>query len=147
MNIKLSLITVFGLFLLVPTCGSDWPQWRGPSRDGIWPEIGIIEKFDAPQIKIRWRAKIANGYSGPTVAGGRVYITDRIASPTQIERVHCFNALTGNKVWSYEYECKYENIEYKNGPRASVTIDENRVFSLGAMGHFFCFDAASEQKK
>ena len=140
MNIKLSLITVIILFLAIPTRGSDWPQWRGPSRDGIWPEKGIIEKFEAPQMNIRWRVKIANGYSGPTVAGGRVYITDRIASPTQIERVHCFDAMTGTKIWSYDYPCKYEIIEHRDGPRASVTIDENRAFSLGAMGHLYCFD-------
>jgi len=122
--------------------GSDWPQWRGPDRNGIWPEKGIIQKFDASRLDIRWRAKIANGYSGPTAAGGRVYVTDRVTSPTQIERVHCFDTMTGTKIWSYDYQCKYEKIEYRNGPRASVTIDENRAYSLGTMGHFYCFDAA-----
>ncbi len=137
MSKKLVLITVFVLFLAVPTRGSDWPQWRGPDRDGIWPEKGIIRKFDAPRLNIRWRAKIANGYSGPTVAGGRVYVTDRVVTPTQIERVHCFDAMTGTKIWSYGYKCKYEKIEHRNGPRASVTIDENRAYSLGTMGNFF----------
>ena len=137
------LITVIGLFSAVPSLGSDWPQWRGPGRDGIWPEKGIIERFDTPQLNIRWRARIANGYSGPTVAGGRVYVTDRLTTPAQTERVHCFDAMTGTKIWSYEYECKYENIEHEDGPRASVIIDENRAYSLGAMGHFYCFDAAS----
>ena len=140
---KLVLITFLGLFLAVSTRGEDWPQWRGPGRDGIWPEKGIIDKFDAPSLNIRWRAKIANGYSGPTVAGGRVYVTDRVTIPTQIERVHCFDAMKGNKIWSHDYECKYEEIEHRNGPRASVTIDENRAYSLGTMGHFFCFDAAN----
>jgi outer membrane protein assembly factor BamB len=96
-----------------------------------------------PQLNIRWRAKISNGYSGPTVAGGRVYVTDRVIAPIQIERIHCFDAMTGNKIWSYDYECKYEKIEYRNGPRASVTIDENRAYSLGTMGHFYCFDATT----
>ena len=137
------LITVIGLFSAVPSLGSDWPQWRGPGRDGIWPEKGIIERFDTPQLNIRWRARIANGYSGPTVAGGRVYVTDRLTKPVQIERVHCFDAMTGTKIWSYEYGCKYENIEHEDGPRASVIIDENRAYSLGAMGHFYCFDAAT----
>ncbi|HCO96635.1 MAG TPA: dehydrogenase [Phycisphaerales bacterium] len=140
---KRLLITFLGLFLAVSTRGEEWPQWRGPSRDGIWPEKGIIDKFDAPSLNIRWRAKIANGYSGPTVAGGRVYVTDRVTIPTQIERVHCFDAMKGNKIWSHDYECKYEEIEHRNGPRASVTIDENRAYSLGTMGHFFCFDAAN----
>ena len=143
MSKNLVLITVFIFFLAIPTFGSDWPQWRGPGRDGIWPEKGIIRKFDAPRLNIRWRAKIANGYSGPTVAGDRVYVTDRVIAPIQIERIHCFDSMTGNKIWSYEYECKYEKIEHRDGPRTSVTIDENRAYSLGAMGHFYCLNAAT----
>src|ERR671919_16103 len=50
----------------------EWPQWRGPGRDGVWKEQGLIEKFEGPQIPLRWRARVSNGYSGPTVAGGRV---------------------------------------------------------------------------
>jgi len=139
----LVLITVVGLLLAVPTSGTDWPQWRGPDRDGIWREQGIVEKFETSRLEAQWQAKIANGYSGPTVANGRVYVTDRLASPTQVERVHCFDAMTGNKIWSYEYECKYERVEHRDGPRASVTINEGRAYSLGTMGHFFCFDATN----
>jgi len=142
MNKKPVLITVLSLLLAVSARGSDWPQWRGPKRDGTWPEKGIVQKFETSPLKIRWRTTISNGYSGPTVASGRVYVTDRVTSPTQTERVHCFDAMTGNKIWSHEYECKYEEIEHRNGPRASVAIDENRAYSLGTMGHFLCFDAA-----
>lgn len=91
----------------------------------------------------RWRAKIANGYNGPTVAKGRVYVTDRLTTPTQLERVHCFDAMTGQPIWSRAYECIYKKVEYRNGPRASVTIDSNRAYSLGTMGHLFCFNAAN----
>ena len=136
----LAIITV--LLLGVRTSAIDWPQWRGSGRDGVWQETGIVQKFDAPQLPICWRAKIAGGYSGPTVANGRVYVTDRLASPTQLERVHCFDALTGKRIWSYAYECKYERVERRDGPRASVTIDDGRAYSLGTMGHLFCFDAA-----
>ena len=122
-------------------CAVDWPQWRGPNRNGLWQEEGIIQKFEGQKLTIKWRAKIANGYSGPTVANGRVYITDRLVSPTQVERVHCFNALNGNKNWSYTYECKYEKVEHRDGPRASIIIDEKRAYSIGTMGHLFCFNA------
>jgi len=123
-------------------CASDWPQWRGPNRDGVWQEEGIIERFDDAQLPIRWRAKIASGYSGPTVADGRVYVTDRLTAPNEAERIHCFNAMTGEKIWSHTNECKYERVAYRDGPRASVTINDGRAYSLGTMGHFFCFDAA-----
>ena len=79
---------------------SDWPQWRGANRDGVWLETGLVEKFDAAQLPIRWRAPISSGYSGPTVADGRVYVTDRITKPKQMERVHCFDWETGVQIWS-----------------------------------------------
>lgn len=122
--------------------GADWPQWRGPNRDGLWQEKGVVQKFDSRQLPIRWRAEIASGYSGPTVANGRVYVTDRLTIPTQLERVHCFDAMTGRKIWSYAYKCSYKKVGYPDGPRAAVTIDNNRAYSLGSMGHLFCFDAA-----
>src|SRR5262249_1060200 len=56
----------------------DWPQWLGPKRDGIWREAGILEKFPKEGPTIRWRQKIGEGYAGPAVAAGKVYIIDRV---------------------------------------------------------------------
>lgn len=126
-----------------PCLADDWPQWRGPTRDGVWREKGIVKKFAQPQLDIVWRQKIGSGYSGPTVAGGRVYVTDRVVEPKQVERVYCFDAKTGKPLWSHTYDCPYKGVGYDAGPRASVLIDEGRAYSLGAMGHFICFDAAS----
>src|SRR5213079_2992823 len=56
----------------------DWPQWLGPQRDGVWRETGIVSKFPPGGPKIRWRTPISEGYSGPAVANGKVYITDRV---------------------------------------------------------------------
>ena len=122
---------------------SDWPQWRGANRDGVWLETGLVEKFDAAQLPIRWRAPISSGYSGPTVANGRVYVTDRITKPQQMERVHCFDWETGNQIWSYPYHCEYRNVGYTAGPRASVIVHEGLAYALGAMGHLHCFKADS----
>ncbi|MHC4646463.1 MAG: PQQ-binding-like beta-propeller repeat protein [Planctomycetota bacterium] len=133
---------IVGLLLCTEAAAADWPQWRGPNRDGVWPETGIVRKFEAPQLSVRWRAKIASGYSGPTVADGRVYVTDRLTEPNKLERVHCFDAMTGKPIWSYPYQCVYRKVGYPDGPRASVTIDSGRAYSLGTMGHLFCFSAA-----
>ena len=120
----------------------EWPQWRGPNRDGVWAETGIVDKFASAQIELKWRVPISSGYSGPTVAQGRVYVTDKVVEPKQIERIHCFDWKTGNKLWSYSYDCKYDDFGYKAGPRASVLVDDGLAYSLGAAGHLFCLDAA-----
>lgn len=126
-----------------PSLASDWPQWRGPARDGVWTETGLVERFDSAQLPIKWRVGVGSGYSGPTVAGGRVFVVDRIARPNPQERVLCFDAGTGRELWSYTYDCRYQGVQYEAGPRCSVTIDEDRAYALGTMGHLHCFDARS----
>jgi len=120
--------------------GEDWPQWRGSGRDGVWREKGIVQKLD--NLQVLWRTEVANGYCSPTVAEGRVYVTDRLTRPNPVERVHCFDAADGDPIWSHSYECRYVKVGYPDGPRASVTVDEGRAYALGAMAHLFCFDAA-----
>ncbi|MHC4166948.1 MAG: PQQ-binding-like beta-propeller repeat protein [Planctomycetota bacterium] len=133
------LALILGLTFVVQVFAEDWAQWRGSGRDSVWREKGIVKDLD--DIEVLWRTEISNGYSGPTVADGRVYITDRVKEPDQVERVHCFNADDGTPVWSHTYECRYVKVDYSDGPRASVTIDAGRAYALGAMGHLFCFDA------
>ena len=133
----------WSVLALATAVADDWPQWRGPNRDGVWREDRLVERFADKQLKIQWRKPISSGYSGPTVAAGRVYVTDRLVEPEQIERVHCFDAATGEPRWSHSYPCVYDRVGYTAGPRASVTLDEGRAFSLGSMGHLFAFDALS----
>lgn len=137
------IVALFPLITCVGAFADDWPQWRGPTRDGIWRETGIVEKFDKPKLDWVWRAEIGSGYSGPTVANGRVYVTDRLVTPEQTERVHCFDAKNGKTLWTHSYACAYKDVGYDAGPRASVLIADELAYSLGTMGHFFCFDAAS----
>src|SRR3989339_243794 len=73
---------------------ADWPQWRGPTRDGVWSETGIVERFEARELPVKWRVAIGGGYNGPTVADGRVFVMDRVTQPSQQERGPWFNAPT-----------------------------------------------------
>ena len=138
-------LALLSLCLLLPSLASadDWPQWRGPTRDGVWRETGIIERFPGPQIKLRWSVPIGGGYCGPTVAQGRVYVSDHVAEPVEAERVHCFQWDTGRRLWTYSYPCDYATVSYKAGPRASVAIYGGRAYSLGTVGHLHWFDAAT----
>lgn len=130
------------LGVALPAAGDDWPQWRGPTRDGVWRESGLVERFAAPRLAPLWRAAVGSGYSGPTVAAGRVYLTDRVVEPQQVERVHCFDAASGKLLWTHTYDCVYRDVGYEAGPRASVIVHDGRAYSLGTMGRLFCFDAA-----
>ena len=141
--LRITMVSIACSTVSAPALADDWPQWRGPGRDGIWHETGLVDKFAGQRLELRWRMPVAGGYSGPTVADGRVYVTDRLVEPKQIERVHCFDWRDGKPLWSHEYDCPYVDVGYSDGPRASVTVDDGRAYALGAMGHFFCFDAAT----
>ncbi len=101
-----------------------------------------MNELPSGRLKRKWTASIGGGYSGPTVADGRVFVTDRVEDPER-ERVHCFSFDSGTKIWAHEYEVAYRGIGYHAGPRASVAVDEGRAYSVGAKGHLFCFDAKS----
>ena len=132
----------------------DWPQWLGPNRDSVWRENGIVKKFPDQGLPIRWRTEVRDGYSGPAVADGRVFVLDYVhttgkASDSPIvrselegtERVLCLNAEDGSLLWKHEYECPYR-IAYPGGPRATPTVDGKRVYTLGAEGDLLCFHVA-----
>jgi outer membrane protein assembly factor BamB len=108
----------------------------------VWKETGIVEKLPGPRIPLRWRVPISGGYTGPTVAAGRVYVMDRVTEPGEQERVLCFAWETGKELWKHAYDCEYR-VQYTAGPRAAVSIDEGRAYALGTMGHFHCLDAAT----
>jgi hypothetical protein len=96
------------LLLSVAIRGEDWPQWRGPNRDGVWSETGILESFPSGGLKIRWRAPVGLGWSSPVAAQGRVYLIDSESmAPNAKERVHCFDAATGKPMWKFSYNISY----------------------------------------
>jgi outer membrane protein assembly factor BamB len=141
-------VVVVSLCLLRPlwVAADDWPQWGGPQRDLVWREDGIVETLPevdsaTGMLPRMWTAKIGAGYTGPAVADGRVFVTDRIAEQN-LERVLCFDAESGDELWKHQYNTRY-TISYPLGPRATPTVDGNRVYVLGAVGHLFCFDVAS----
>lgn len=137
---QLILLTIS---LCLCVLADEWPGWRGPLGNGEWNEDGITDTLPQGSIPLRWTAPIAGGYSGPTVANGRVYITDRVTRPREQERVHCFAWDSGTLLWTCAYDCDYKKISYTTGPRANVAVSDGRVYQLGSMGHLLCLDANS----
>ena len=138
--------TVLAAFALFATASfaDDWPQWGGPQRDLVWRETGIVKSLpvDADgKLPRVWSAPIGEGYAGPAVADGRVFVTDRIVDASQ-ERVLCFDAETGKQLWHHDYMARY-TVSYPAGPRSTPVVDGDRVYTIGAMGHMFCFNAES----
>jgi len=127
--------------VLISAHADDWPQWRGPQRDGVWRESGLLTDIPDDGLKIRWRTKIHQGYSGPAVADGRVFVTDRRVAPDR-EGIICIDDSNGNILWQHDYPCEYTDMEYGNGPRTTPTIHEGKVYTLGTKGNLYCYEAS-----
>ncbi len=142
-----TLVLGFG-FLLLPldVHAEDWPQWRGPNRDGVWNESGILQNFPAEGLKVRWRTPVGPGWSSPVVARDRVYLTDmRLEKPRAWERIRCFKESTGQPLWSRESELVYPEWafipEHGGGPAATPIVEDGKIYSLGRNGQVNCLDA------
>jgi outer membrane protein assembly factor BamB len=131
------------LFLVTAAPGADWPQWRGPNRDGVWPEKDLPDRFPDGGLTPRWRRPIGGGYGGIAATAGRVYVMDRVKAPREAERTLCLDAATGRELWTHEYAVSYGKLDYGNGPRATPTVHDGRVYTYGALGHLHCLDAAT----
>lgn len=149
---RLLAVCIFLLADWSSISAEDWPQYLGAKRDGVWRETGIVETLPkAP--KYLWRVPVNQGYSGPAVAGGKVFVTDLVPAKdvkmpkggfgtSQIpgkERVLCLDEKTGMTLWKQEYECTYR-VSYPGGPRCTPTVDGDRVFTLGTMGDLLCLE-------
>src|SRR6056297_663043 len=133
------------LLCLAPSLVSaeDWPQWRGNGRDATIDDPRIGTDLPEGQIPRRWSVPVGAGYSGPTVADGKVYLTDRQGeSPDVRERILCVSAADGQPLWQVGYPVDYGTLGYRAaGPRASVTVDDGKAYAVGGMGMFHCLDA------
>lgn len=125
----------------------DWPQWRGAERLGIWTESGIVRGFPDEGLIVKWRIPINGGFAGPAVASGRVFVLDFVETEPAYgtERILALDEETGEVLWSHEWATSYRMLmqSYATGPRATPTVDDDRVYLSGATGRIFCFDAAS----
>jgi outer membrane protein assembly factor BamB len=119
---------------------SDWPQWRGPNRDGVSTETGLLKEWPAGGPPLLWTGKgLGEGYSGVAVVGDRVYTAGQRADG---QYLICLNAASGKEHWATRFAPSYRN-SYGSGPRCTPTVDGDRVYALGADGTLICAEAAT----
>ncbi|MDZ4405106.1 PQQ-binding-like beta-propeller repeat protein [Prosthecobacter sp.] len=118
----------------------DWPQWRGPNRDDVSKETGLLKKWPSDGPKRVWVNEDAGlGYSGFAIAGGKLYTMGLYDAE---EKVVCLDAATGKKVWDSPVGAIYKN-KWGDGPRCTPTVAGGKVYAIGGNGDLVCLDAAT----
>ena len=131
---------VLCLSTVVAQRSADWPQWRGPNRDGISKETGLLKQWPADGPPLVWKASGAGaGYSSLAVSGGRIYT---MGVRNDREYVIAFDVATGKEMWAAANGGVFMN-DRGNGPRGTPTVDGNRVYALGGNGDLSATDATS----
>lgn len=121
--------------------GNDWPAWRGPNRDGICTETGLLKQWPEGGPKLLWKATgIGAGYSGPAIVGDRLYIMGDVDGKEQVLALDL--AAQGKQAWASTIgPIRHKGGGYP-GPRATPTIDGQRLYTLGINGDLVCMDVA-----
>ena len=134
---------LIAVVLCFAPANADWPQWLGPNRTGISSETGLLTTWAADGPTVVWEKELGEGFSGISVAEGRVYT---MFSAGEDEFVICLNEETGGEIWRFRTGAKYYERQGGNGPRSQPTVDGDRVFVLSAEGWLYALNAKDGKK-
>ena len=140
MRPSLSLPLVLAV-LAFSAASEDWPQWRGPHRDGL--AIGFAEPKAWPEkLTLKWKVAVGEGHASPVVADGRVYIHTRQG---EREVVTALRPENGQTVWQASYGAPYTMnpaaVSHGKGVKSTPAVEDGRIFTLGISGILSCLDA------
>jgi outer membrane protein assembly factor BamB len=141
------LTTIAVLWCTGQTCASeektlDWPQWRGPNRDGVVEGVKAPEKWPE-KLTEEWKVEVGEGIASPVVVEGKVYVFTR---QKEHESLRCLDLATGKETWrSKPYPAPFTPhlaaAGFRKYPRSTPTVAEGRVFTLGVSGILSCLAA------
>jgi len=131
----MAIACILFLSVSVSSTFGDWPQWRGPDRNGISAESDWDPAALAKGPRILWRTNVGLGYSGVAVKTDRLYT---MGNTRGRDVVTCLDAGTGRQIWSHSYAAK--SMQYP-GPRTTPTIDGDTVYTLSSDGQLICLSA------
>ena len=144
MKVRILALATVALLLLVQQTlaqsNANWPQWRGPNRDGVSKETGLLKQWPADGPPLVWKATGAgNGYSSFSIANDKLYT---MGLRGDREFVIAFDVATGKEAWATQNGSAFHN-DRGNGPRGTPTIDGDRVYALGGNGDLSALDAST----
>jgi outer membrane protein assembly factor BamB len=137
------IIASFGSLVAGQGQGAEWPQWRGPNRDGV------LTSFKEPgtwpdQLTRRWKVEVGTGYATPLIAGNRLYIFSRQGEE---EVMQALDAESGKSLWRTAYPATFTMnsaaVRHNAGPKSTPVLSNGRLYSIGMTGTVTAFDAAS----
>ena len=129
------------LFLFVLAAGAataDWPQFQGPARNGFSPETDLARMWPEAGPRMLWSTPVDEGFGGPAIRDGEVFILDREESRRDVLR--CLDLASGEALWQVAYDAPGSTSH--NGSRTTPTVTETHVYVVGLMGHFSCISRA-----
>jgi outer membrane protein assembly factor BamB len=122
----------------------DWPQYLGPTRNGVYSGTPLATAWPAAGPRKVWQKSIGQGLAGPVVAGDRVVLFHRVGKE---EVVEALDARTGEARWRYAYPTSYrDDFGFDEGPRAVPVVASGRVYTFGAEGQLHVVDLATGQR-
>ena len=142
MNTRSTALHLLGLCTLLISVtalsAADWPQIRGPHRDGIALEKGRYLDWGDDGPELMWSKSLGPGTSSAAISNGRLYTMGFLRG---VEIVYCLDPETGKEIWRHEYPSKLEPNLFEGGSRGTPTVDGYIVYTMGHMGTFYALDA------
>jgi outer membrane protein assembly factor BamB len=145
MNTAKSLAAMcVGLLACTQSQGTDWPQFLGPTRNGLYAGNDLAESWPQAGPPIVWQKPAGHGWSGPVVSEQKLIFCHRQGDT---ESVVCLDAKTGDQIWKFEYPTSYQDdFGFDDGPRATPTISAGRVYTFGPQGLLHCLEFGTGKK-
>ena len=123
--------------------GVYWTDFRGPHRDGRYNETAVSSEWPAKGLPLVWRQSIGGGHASFVIANGRAFT---IEQRRRQEVTAAYDMATGRELWAHGWDGEFQESMGGDGPRATPTFHEGRVYSLGAAGELRCLDAATGKR-
>jgi outer membrane protein assembly factor BamB len=121
----------------------DWPEFRGPERDGVVHGVAIATDWRAHPPRLLWRQRVGPAWSSVIVIGDRLFTQEQLGEQ---ETVVGYDAVTGRELWVHEDAARFWESVSGAGPRATPTFADGRIYTLGATGILNCLDAATGKR-